>query len=320
MLQAVTHSLTAVIVLVIVAGVGWVTARKGWYDEKGRTLVSKLVNCAIPFFLFYSVTSKFTHDQLMELLNMAFLPFLVVALNFLISVLLVKLKVVREEIHGAFIACFTSSTVLFVGVPVTIAMFGETGLPYLLVYFFANVIFIWTIGLYNIRLDGVRRHGKPQPKIISMQSLKLFTSPPLLGFLLGMACILFSISVPRVITLSTHIIGQLATPLALIFIGMTVHKVGFAKLLHMPREVWLILLSCYVIRPCLMIVLMLPFDVEPLMRQVFIVSTILPVSSMMAVLSRHYGADEEFASEAVGMSTIALVFAAPVWFTLVGFL
>ena len=41
---------------------------------------------------------------------------------------------------------------------------------------------------------------------------------------------------------------------------------------------------------------------------------------MMAVLSRHYGADEEFASEAVGMSTIALVFAAPVWFTLVGFL
>ena len=89
---------------------------------------------------------------------------------------------------------------------------------------------------------------------------------------------------------------------------------------HMPREVWLILLSCYVIRPCLMILLMLPFDVEPLMRQVFIVSTILPVSSMMAVLSRHYGADEEFASEAVGMSTIALVFAAPVWFTLVGFL
>ena len=40
MLQAVTHSLTAVIVLVIVAGVGWVPARKGWYDEKGRTLVS----------------------------------------------------------------------------------------------------------------------------------------------------------------------------------------------------------------------------------------------------------------------------------------
>lgn len=115
MLQAVTHSLTAVIVLVIVAGVGWVTARKGWYDEKGRTLVSKLVNCAIPFFLFYSVTSKFTHDQLMELLNMAFLPFLVVALNFLISVVLVKLKVVREDIHGAFIACFTSSTVLFCG-------------------------------------------------------------------------------------------------------------------------------------------------------------------------------------------------------------
>ncbi len=320
MFEAITHSLTAVLVLVFVAGIGWVTARRGWYDEKGRTLISRLVNCAIPFFLFYSVTSKFTHDQLMELINMAFLPFLVVGINFAISIVLVKLGVVREEIHGAFIACFTSSTVLFVGVPVTIALFGETGLPYLLVYFFANVIFIWTIGLYNIRLDGVRRHGKPQPKMFSLQSLKLFTSPPLLGFLIGMLCILLSIQVPRFLLLSTHMIGQLATPLALIFIGTTVAKVGFRKLLHMPREVWLILLACFVIRPCLMIALMTPFDVPEVMRQVFVISTILPVSSMIAVLSRHYGADEEYASEAVSMSTIGLIFAAPVWFTLVTFL
>ena len=53
MLEAVLHSLTAVAVLVIVAGLGWVTARWGWYDDRGRTLLAKLVNCAIPFFLLY---------------------------------------------------------------------------------------------------------------------------------------------------------------------------------------------------------------------------------------------------------------------------
>ena len=37
MLEAVLHSLTAVAVLVIVAGFGWVTARKGWYDEAARS-------------------------------------------------------------------------------------------------------------------------------------------------------------------------------------------------------------------------------------------------------------------------------------------
>ena len=320
MFEALAHSLTAVFVLVIVAGVGWVTARRGWYDDKGRTLMSRLVNCALPFFLFYSVTSKFSHDQLLELLQMAFLPFLVVAINFAISIVLVKAGVVREEIHGAFIASFTSSTVLFVGVPVTIAMFGEVGIPYLLVYFFANVVFIWTIGLYNIKLDGVRRQGRAQPRIFSLQSLKLLSSPPLLGFLVGMVFILLAIDVPRVISLSTHMIGQLATPLALVFIGMTVEKVGFKKLFCMPREVWLILVACFVIRPCLMYVLMLPFDVDPLMRQVFIIASALPVSSVIAVLSRNYGADEEYASEAVSMSTIGLIFAAPVWLTLVNFM
>ena len=320
MLEAVLHSLTAVAVLVIVAGLGWVTARWGWYDDRGRTLLAKLVNCAIPFFLFYSVTSKFTHDQLLELLRMAFLPFLVVAINFCISLILAKMGVVRKEIRGAFIACFTASTVLFAGVPVTIAMFGAEGIPYLLVYFFANVIFIWTIGLYNIQLDGVRRLGKTRPRLFSRQSFKMFFSPPLLGFLIGMVFVLGALEVPRMVSLSTHMIGQMATPLALVFIGMTVEKVGFKKLLYMPREVWLILVACFVIRPLLMCACMLPFDVEPLMRQVFIIAACLPVSSVIAVMSRRYGADEEYASEAVSMSTIGLIFAAPVWLTLVNFM
>ena len=56
------------------------------------------------------------------------------------------------------------------------------------------------------------------------------------------------------------------------------------------------------------------------MRQVFIIAACLPVSSVIAVMSRRYGADEEYASEAVSMSTIGLIFAAPVWLTLVNFM
>ena len=54
-----------------------------------------------------------------------------------------------------------------------------------------------------------------------------------------------------------------------------------------------------------------------MMRQVFIIASCLPVSTVIAVMSRRYGADEEYASEAISMSTIGFVFAAPVWLTLV---
>ena len=51
------------------------------------------------------------------------------------------------------------------GIPVITIMYGEAAIGYQLVYFFANVIFIWTIGLYGIHLDGVHRAGSDQPRL-----------------------------------------------------------------------------------------------------------------------------------------------------------
>lgn len=152
------HSLSAVCVLLIVIGFGVFLARKGWFDAPShRGIVSKLVNAALPCFLFYSVISKFSHGELYNLLKFAGLPFLTVGLNFLISILFIKLGWVRPHMKGTFIAAFTGATVLFVGVPLVQTMYGSDGIPYLLVYFFANCVFIWTVGIFNIQLDGARR-------------------------------------------------------------------------------------------------------------------------------------------------------------------
>ncbi|MDY4163214.1 MAG: AEC family transporter, partial [Sutterella sp.] len=113
--------------------------------------------------------------------------------------------------------------------------------------------------------------------------------------------------------------GSITSPLALFFIGMTIWKVGFDKLRHMPREIWLILFSCFVLRPLIMYLLCLPFDMEPIMRKVFVAGAALPVSSVLAVLSKNYGADEEYASEAIGASTIGILFALPVLLFIVNF-
>lgn len=316
-LTTVLQSLSAVCVLLIVIGFGVYLARKGLFEHPmHRTLLSKLVNMALPCFLFYSVVSKFTHDQLFELLKYAGLPFLTIGINLLISLVFIKLGWVRPHLKGTFIAAFTGSTVLFVGVPLIQTMYGAEGIPYLLIYFFANCVFIWTVGLYSIQLDGARKGQGDVPQFLSAKGLKMLFSPPLMGFLLGLLTVLLSIPVPRFIAQSTHIIGQIATPLALIFVGVTVWTIGGTKLKHLPREVWLVLLSCYLIRPITMYLCTLPMDMEPLMHKCFILASALPVSSVIAVLSKAYGGDEEFASEAIGASTAAMVPVLP--FLLVG--
>ena len=64
----------------------------------------------------------------------------------------------------------------------------------------------------------------------------------------------------------------------------------------------------------------MPLEMDPLMRKCFIVAAALPVTSVIAVMARHYGADEEFASEAVGMSTVGLLFALPFVLVAVSFI
>lgn len=237
---------------------------------------------------------------------MGFIPFITVAINWAVSVFLVRMGFVRKEWHGIFIACFTSSTVLFVGVPMTMALFGDVGIPYLLVYFFANCLYIWTVGLYNIQLNGVSRAHHQKPKLISLHSIRMLFSPPLLAFMAGVLVVLLALPIPQFISGTAKVIGQITSPLALIFIGMTIESLGFGKLKHLPREIWLILASCFILRPVVMYIVTGFFDMEPIMRQVFVASAALPVSSVVAVLAKSYGADEEFASEAIGASTLGL--------------
>lgn len=312
MLEAVLQSAQAVLVLFSIAYVGFETSRRGWYNDNSRKLMARLVNLCLPLFLFYNVTSKFTHEDLVSVLRVVGLPFVTVGFNWLVSLAIVRLGWVRKEVAGAFIACFTGATVTFLGIPVISIMFGEESIGYLLVYFFANVIFIWTISLYCIQLDGVHRAGRAQPRLFSLRSVKMFFQPPLQGFVLGMLFVAFAVPVPDAVTMITRDLGRITSPLALIFIGMTIQYIGIEKIRHIPREVWFILFSCFILRPVVMALATGYVGMDPLARQVFIVSSCMPVSSVIGVLAKNYGADEAFCSEAVGISTIALLFALPV--------
>ncbi|MDL2059976.1 AEC family transporter [Mesosutterella sp. AGMB02718] len=320
MLEAFLQAVTAVFILGCVAGIGYYSASQGWYDESGKKLVSKIVGITIPFYLFSTITSRFTHSELLDLLGITGVPFLAFAVFIAVSVLLCRLGLVRKEWQGTFIAQFSGASLLFVGIPVTLAMIGEKGIPYLLVYFIPNVIFIWTIGLYGIQLDGVTKRGGARPKLFSVKSLKMIFTKPLIGFLLGAAVVLIGLTVPRPIAAATKMIGQISSPLALVFIGITIYQIGFKRFAHLPREVWLILLGINVIKPVIMFFLTQAFDMDTLARQMMVIASAMPVSPMTGVLAKLHDGPAEFASASVGTSVSALVFTLPLIMMAVSFI
>ena len=319
MLEALQSSLSNVLVLILVSACGWWAARRGTFGEKERAAAAKIVTFTLPFYLFHSVVSKFSHEALIELLESAFVPFVTVGINTAISLLLIRAGFVRREVRGAFVASFTGSTVLFVGVPLTTALYGPEGIPYLLVYFFANLVFIWTVGLYAVKLDGVAARGGPKPPLVSSESLRMLLSPPFLAFLAGLLAVAVPIPVPDVVAGTTRTIGAVTSPLALLFIGMVVHRVGVEPFKHLPLELKLVCASCFIVRPLVMYLVTMPLDMDEKMRRVFITSAAMPVSSVIAVLCRSAGADDAFVSEAVGVTTIGLVAALPLLWAIANF-
>ena len=66
MSEALLQSISNTMVLVLVAGYGWWLAHHGTISDAGRATIAKLVNALIPVFLFYSVTSKFGREQVLQ--------------------------------------------------------------------------------------------------------------------------------------------------------------------------------------------------------------------------------------------------------------
>ena len=130
--------------------------------------------------------------------------------------------------------------------------------------------------------------------------------------MLALVTVVLALPVPEPLMMITRDLGRVTSPLALVFIGMTIQHIGFEKIKHIPREVWFILFSCFVLRPLVMYIATGWAGMESDVRQVFIVSSCMPVSSVIGVLAKNYGADEAFCSEAIGISTLSLLVALPV--------
>ena len=312
MLEAFFQALSAVSVLIAIAGFGYFTSMRGWYDDNARGTIARLVNLAIPCLLFSSVTSRFTTAELWEILRLVPVPFAgFVILNAVPRLILRFTRAVPPGDSGVFSTCFTSATVLFIGMPLVLAVFGEEGIPCLLIFFLAHTVFFWTLGVYSIAVDGIVKTGGAKPPFVSVRNLKLMFTPPVLAVLVSVAVVLLGIPVPRPVAQVASYMGRMTTPLALIFVGIMVQRIGFSRMRHLTRELWLIVGSCFVLRPLLFFALASAFGVDPLVRNVLVVAAALPVPSMTAILARVHGANVLFASEAVGITTAMLSFVMP---------
>ena len=310
--MAFLHAMGGVFGLILMGMVGYVLAGRGWFGPETRILLPRLITyVALPPYLMSTIMRSFNRDGLLEFMQGALLPLASVILTFILAIILGKIARVKRQHFGLFCACVANSNTIFVGIPVNLALFGEEAVPYVLLYYFASTVFFWTVGQYAITRDI---EGEARLIPLRTRVMQIF-SPPLLGFLTGVLLILCNVELPYFLQDAARYLGNMTTPLALIFIGITMHDMGLRGI-KVTRDMALALSGRIMLGPLVMYTLLLFFPVGGLMSKVFIMQASLPVMAQTAILSAHYHTDAEFGAQAVTMSTMLCIFTVPPYMTI----
>ena len=301
------RSISGILVILGMILVGFIIGEKGWFDDKSRGLLAKLVTqVALPCYLLYTITQRFTAADLLKMLPALRFPALSMVILLGIATGVARIFAVRQDRRGLFISMFFNSNTIFVGLPINQALFGDASIPYVLIYYMCNTTFFWTLGTYLIQRDG---EGEAQFDLKT--SLKKVFSPPLMGFLLGLVLVMLQIKLPAFLASDLQYLGNLTTPLSMIFIGLSVSHVG-VKQLVLGKEQLLILLGRFLVAPLLMASIVYWVPLPSLMKQVFIIQSAMPVMTNAPVVARLYGADSDYAAVMVTETTLATMVVIPI--------
>ena len=301
------RSISGILVILGMILVGFVIGEKGWFDDKSRGLLAKLVTqVALPCYMLYTITQRFIAADLLKMLPALRFPALSMVILLGVATGVARIFAVRQDRRGLFISMFFNSNTIFVGLPINQALFGDASIPYVLIYYMCNTTFFWTLGTYLIQRDG---EGEAQFDLKT--SLKKVFSPPLMGFILGLVMVMLQIKLPAFLASDLQYLGNLTTPLSMIFIGLSVSHVG-VKQLVLGKDQLLILLGRFLVAPLLMATIVYWVPLPSLMKQVFIIQSAMPVMTNAPVVARLYGADSDYAAVMVTETTLATMVVIPI--------
>ncbi|MGI6664829.1 MAG: AEC family transporter [Christensenellaceae bacterium] len=306
------NAVQIVVTLLILMSIGYFLTAKKWIDDKVAHFLSQLVLwIGVPASTFDNMFNHFSAEMLAGAGIALLAPLASVILSFLIAIPVARLFKVEKHRRGIFYNMFAFSNTIFIGLPVSQALFGESATPYALFYYMGNTITVWTLGIYALQRDGnVRAGNVEKQKIFSMATLKKILSPGLVSFVLALGLVMLDFKMPLFAEKTFRYLGSICTPLALIFIGHVIYNIGL-KNLRFQKDTWGVLIGRLIVSPVLVYLLVILIGAPLDMSKVFIVQAAMPVMSNAPILAKAYGSDSEFASETMALTTLLSMITMP---------
>ena len=309
-------SITSIIPIIAIIVLGYILQVKGWFgDAFGPNLSRLIMNVALPASIFVSVMKYLTLDKLISLSGGLLYTFVAFILGYIVAYIAVMVFKVRPGRRGTMINTFVNANTIFIGLPLNVALFGDQALPYFLIYYITNTISTWTLGVYLMTSDSKSGQSKETSKF----DWKKLLPAPLVGFLVALLFLILRIPVPDFATNTLTYVGNIVTPLSLIYIGIVLAKAGL-NTIAFDKDTIVTLVGRFILAPLIMLLVLKFFapNMATAEFKTFMIQSATPALAVLPILANQGKGDVEFSTNVVTLSTVLFIVVIPILQTLLG--
>ena len=293
--------------------VGYYCNKKGWLNrETNKNMSSMVMHVMIPAMLISTIATLQVNNRILKVfLIMAAAQIVAMVLFGLLVRLYARFRKADARLHPMLDITVASLNTGFLGLPVTQIFFGGEGVLYMSAGVLSLNLYLWIYGvcvIENKRIEGMQEMKRTAKKIL--------TNPNCMSVVIGMVLALTGLTavIPEAAIGFLKKLGDLATPLSLIYIGALAGDSGISSLFKEKMALEFSIIKM-ILMPALAAVVLLFVPAEPLVKSVFLLSMALPSAIVVPMMVEQYGYGEKMSSDIVLWTTFLSMLTMPacVW-------
>ncbi len=211
----------------------------------------------------------------------------------------------------------SSSNNGFMGFPIALMFFGEEGLFFMLANSAALNLYFFTLGIYMLKRGKKKReHSGINKKEVFHSIKELALNPNIIALVVGLITVTIGFKFPDEMSIYFDYMGDIATPMAMIYIGTTLAKSDVFKIVRSFTH-WSNAFFKLVLFPLITYLLVVFLPINPAIKISMVLSSCFPVAATVSMLAEQEGQDTKLAGELLFISTVISVLTLPISISLV---
>lgn len=282
-------------------------------DGMNKSINSLIINVAFPCLILGRIGSLEMAGGIFEnfMITLGLYTSLFVIYGFY-AVLYVSVRKFPKEDRAVSEFSIISPNNGFMGFPIAFAFFGEVGLLYMIACNLALNLMFFSYGIHLMTRD---EEGYTMGFKDIMKSLgKLLVNPNIVAAVAGLIICGNNITMPETLVTYLDLVGGVATPMAMIYIGSTLTGSNIFKIIK-NRMIIEIVINKLLIIPALTLLIVFLLPMDPLIKTICVLSSAFPCATTVPIFAELYNNKKSIASEALFLSTIVSLISLPIIIT-----